>query len=124
MRQHSIYVLESLCQQLLLHSQELEKSVVQKEVDPDQWLDLLEKREKVMEQMSVAMSAGAVFLDEWKQRYLQPIAEINQRLIPAMEDRKKQLSNKLAQIKRGKMANKQYQGYGTAAYGAFFDTRK
>ncbi|QRG67306.1 hypothetical protein [Brevibacillus choshinensis] len=124
MRENSIEALELLFQQLLHHTRELAQSVVKEEADPDHWNELLEKRELVKEKMEAEMSKGAVFREEWKQQYLQPILQIDQRTIPMMEDRKEQLSEKLNQIQRGKTINQQYRGYSSAAYGAFFDTKK
>ncbi|WP_289140201.1 hypothetical protein [uncultured Brevibacillus sp.] len=116
--------MELLFQQLLQLTKDLEHSVEQEETDPDQWNELLEMRELVKEAMEREMSKGAVFRDEWRQQYLQPILQIDQRAIPLMEKRKEEISEKIDQIQRGKSMNQQYRGYGTPAYGAFFDTKK
>lgn len=116
--------LESVFKQLLVHSRELEKAVLQEESDPEQWLELLEKREELLQQISDAIGEGTVLPAEWKQQYVEPFLEIDQRLIPIMKGKQDQLSGKIAQIKRGRTVNKQYGGYGTTAYGAFFDKKK
>ncbi|MGG1664395.1 flagellar protein FliT [Brevibacillus sp. NRS-1366] len=123
-RANSIEILELLLQQLLLRSRELEQVVMQEESDPDEWLELLDKRGELMQQIADTTSQGVVLPPEWKAEYLDPFLELDQRIIPIMEEKQDQLSDKIAQLQRGKAVNKQYNGYGTAPYGAFFDTKK
>lgn len=117
--------LELLFKQLLLLSHELEKSVLQEEAEPEEWLDLLEKREEILSKISSTIDAGFVLPKEWNQQYAVPFWEMDQRLIPIMQEKQDEVSEKIEQLKRGKTANKQYGGYtGSPAYGAFFDTKK
>jgi len=116
--------LELVFQQLLLRSRELEHIVMQEEADPDEWLELLDKRGELLQKIADATSQGMVLPPEWRGQYLDPFLELDQRMIPIMEEKQDQLSDKIAQLQRGKTVNKQYNGYGTAAYGAFFDTKK
>jgi len=116
--------LELVFQQLLLRSRELEQVVMQEESDPDVWLELLDKRGELLQQIADTTSQGVVLPPEWKAQYVDPFLELDQRIIPIMEEKQDQLSDKIAQLQRGKAVNKQYNGYGTAAYGAFFDTKK
>ncbi|MCC0566459.1 flagellar protein FliT [Brevibacillus borstelensis] len=116
--------LESLFRELLRLSREWERAVLQEEADPDEWVELLDQREQVIRQIDEAMRAGAVPREEWKQQYVEPTFELDQRLIEVMEEKKDRLSEKINQIKQGKTVNKQYLGYGTSAYGAFFDKKK
>lgn len=111
--------------QLLFHSRELEEAVLQEGSDPEEWLEHLEKRDELLQQIAAAIRQGFVLPVEWKQQYAEPFLEIDQRLIPIMKEKQDELSDKIAQIKRGRAGNKQYGGYsGSTAYGAFFDTKK
>lgn len=116
---------ESLFQQLLLHSHDLEKAVLKEEAEPEEWLELLDKREAVLGQIAAAIDRGFDLPPEWNRQYAAPFLEIDQRLLPIMQEKQAELSEKINQIQRGRTANKQYGGYsGSPAYGAFFDTKK
>lgn len=116
---------EPLFQQLLLHSHDLEKAVLKEETEPEEWLELLDKREEVLGQIADAIDRGFVLPPEWNLQYATPFLEIDQRLLPVMQEKQDELSEKINQIQRGRTANKQYGGYsGSPAYGAFFDTKK
>lgn len=116
---------EPLFKQLLLHSHELEKAVQKEEAEPEEWLELLDKREEVLGQIADVIDRGFVLPEEWNAQYATPFLELDQRLLPIMQAKQDELSEKINQIQRGRTANKQYGGYGgSPAYGAFFDTKK
>ncbi|CAM5797177.1 hypothetical protein [Brevibacillus borstelensis] len=116
--------LENLFRQLLSISLEWEQAVLQDDADPDLWINILEKREQVIVQISGEMKAGAAVQEEWTKQYLEPVFKLNRRLLPIMEEKKQNLSDKMNQVQRSKTVNNQYLGYRAAAYGAFFDTKK
>ena len=118
------YNLEMLYQQVLAISLDWEQAVLREDAEPDEWVELLEQREQIMQQITEAIQGGAVPREEWRQQYIAPALEVNNRLIPIMEEQKNRLSDKIQQLQQGKTVNKQYMGYNTAAYGAFFDTKK
>lgn len=98
---------------------------MQEEPEPEEWLELLEKREEAIRQIADALDHGFVLPAEWEQQYAKPFLALDNRLIPIMQEKQDEISDKMNQIKRGRAANKQYGGYsGSPAYGAFFDTKK
>lgn len=98
---------------------------MQEDSDPEQWLEIIDKREQAIGHISEAIDQGFVLPKEWEQQYAKPYLEIDNRVIPLMQEKQDELSDKIDQLKRGQAANKQYGGYsGSPAYGAFFDTKK
>jgi flagellar protein FliT len=112
----------SMFERLLSLTLLLEERIMESDSDPEHWVELLEDRQAIMDQISAV--AGPDIPDGLKQEYVQKIREIDKRLIPVIRQKQEQMANKLAKLKQGKTMNKQYMGYSTPAYGAFFDKKK
>jgi flagellar protein FliT len=115
---------ETLLQEMLAHTQLLEQCILNPESDPEEWLKMLDEREKMINELSDLTSKGTHMTEQIREIY-DSIHEINKRLVPLMMSRQQEVSGKIAKLKQSQIANKQYKGYGApAAYGAFFDKKK
>ena len=117
--------LDMLLNELLEHTRRLQSRLLE-DAEPEEWNDLLDQRQNVIQQLNERFEAGATLSDEQKRIYLQPAAEADMNLIPVMNRKKQLLAVEMANFRKSKAANDQYGGYGgsTSAYGAFFDKRK
>ncbi|NEW08836.1 hypothetical protein GK047_22830 [Paenibacillus sp. SYP-B3998] len=104
----------------------LEKTVLDEESDPEKWIELLDKRQEVMDQLSGLFVKGISLTETQKQTYFQPAYEVDKRIIPIMDREKKKLESQIANVQKNKIVNQQYGGYGTSysPHGAFFDKKK
>lgn len=116
--------MEERLEKLLSLSLLLEKSVLDAESDPDDWVDILEERQQVMDQIQTALAEGATVSDTDKQNFLAKAYEIDQRILPIMEGKKLDVQDELHKLQKKKLAQKQYHGSAISAYGAFFDRKK
>ncbi|MBP1157789.1 MULTISPECIES: flagellar protein FliT [unclassified Paenibacillus] len=121
----NITSLDAILQDLLELTLFLEKKV-QAESEPEEWIELLDKRQEVMNQLSGLFAEGVSLTEVQKQTYLQPTYEADRKIVPIMDAKKKATETQLAIIRKSKAANQQYGGYGNsyAPYGAFFDKKK
>lgn len=91
---------------------------------PDKWVDLLEKRQQVIDQISLELQQGGFLTDSHKYR-LKELQQIDQQVIPLIVEKKNKIQAQITQINLTKKINQQYNGYGMkTAYGAFFDKKK
>jgi flagellar protein FliT len=118
--------LDALLSNLLSLTLSLEKIVIDEESEPEAWIALLDQRQEVMDQLSALFADGVSVTDTQKQTYLQPSYEADQRIVPIMDRKKKEVEIELANVQKSKAANRQYVEYGNAPspYGAFFDKKK
>ncbi|GED67591.1 hypothetical protein BRE01_12930 [Brevibacillus reuszeri] len=112
-----------LLQQLLQHTMRLEQKVLQDASDSDEWLAILDEREKLIEQMQ-QMGMDDTTITESNLDILRQVHEINQRLVSKMDDRKGAVQTQLNNIQRSKQAMDTYNENGPNAYGAFLDHKK
>ncbi|REK61028.1 MAG: flagellar protein FliT [Brevibacillus sp.] len=116
---------EMIMQEMLSHTQLLEKCISNPDSEPEEWLELLEEREQMIEELSRFIEKGEIISDHIRTEYLAKVYEINQRLVPVVINRKQDVSTKLAKLKQSQVVNRQYTGDGApVAYGAFFDKKK
>lgn len=115
--------LDVLMQQLLQHTMRLEQKVLQDTSDSDEWLAILDEREKLIEQVQ-ELEMDDTTLTEPDLDILRRVHEINQRLVSKMDDRKRVVQNQLNNIQRSKQAIGTYNENGLNAYGAFLDHKK
>ena len=116
--------LEAIFKELLSCSKELELLVQREDSEPEQWLEHLDLRAVLLQQIADGIGRGELLKDEWRDIYLAPFMESHERMSLAMKGRQDDISVKIAQLQRGKVMNQQYNGYGASAYGAFFDKKK
>ena len=122
----NIISLDSLLNDLLRHTLSLEKIVLEEESDPEKWIELLDKRQEAMDQLSERFAEGFCLTEAQKQIYLQPAYEADQRIVSIIERKKQASESQLANVQKGKVANQFYGGNSNSysPYGAFFDKKK
>ncbi|WP_053373825.1 flagellar protein FliT [Paenibacillus sp. FJAT-27812] len=118
--------LESLLNDFLHITRSLEERVVDENSEPEEWIELLDKRQEHINALTILLSQGIAFTDSQKKSCLQPAYEIDLRIFPIMDQKKKKLESEIINLKKSKAANQQYGDYGNSysPYGAFFDTKK
>lgn len=118
--------LDSLLNDFLLCTLSLEKSVLEDESEPEEWIELLDNRQAVMESLSSLLAQGIPLTEAQKKNYLQPAYEVDQMIVPIMERKKKKLESDFVNLKKSQAINQQYGESGNtySAYGAFFDKKK
>lgn len=104
-------------------TQALALLVEQKDSDVDKWMDYLDEREQIMQDIQVIVQEGFIFTTSQKEQLLQ-MSEINNRILPQMDIRKQDLSQKIGNIQQNKAVRQFYNSEGPSGYGAFFDQKK
>lgn len=116
-------MMATLLEGLYEATQRLEQAVAVKDSNPDDWLEILEEREKLIHQMQERFNAGLVLTDAQRLQLTQ-VYEANQRLIPLIEGCKQSVQKQLNNLQRTKLAMNSYNEEGPNCYGAFFDRKK
>jgi len=119
-------LMEELLGALLSLTHQLERKIVIDQAKPEVWNELLEQRQSIIDELSLLQEQGLKFTDQQKQTYLVAVYAIDQRLIPLILKQKEETETSLKNVRKSKIANQQYNGYGNAynPYGAFFDKKK
>ncbi|MEJ8544092.1 flagellar protein FliT [Brevibacillus borstelensis] len=115
--------MDAIVKQMLQLTTQLEQTVSNSDSEPDEWLLLLDERQKLMKQLDEGILTGEVLSDGQKMLLVQ-IDGINQRIQPVMLERKQGVEKKLKEIQHSKTAVDAYHEAGPSAYGAFFDSKK
>ncbi|WP_419875553.1 hypothetical protein [Candidatus Pristimantibacillus sp. PTI5] len=118
--------LDSLLNELLIYTQSLEQSVADDESEPEDWIELLDKRQEVMDSLSSIFSQGIQLTEDQKKNYLQPVNDMDLKIHPIMDRKKKLLESEMLNMNKSKAVNQQYGEFGQSysPYGAFFDKKK
>ncbi|MGG1634797.1 hypothetical protein [Paenibacillus sp. NRS-1760] len=118
--------LDSLLNDFLIYTLSLEKRVLDQYSEPEEWLELLSKRQELIDHISELLEQGVSFTDTQKRVYLQPAYETDKKISPLMDIRKRDLESDMVNMKKTQAVNQQYGEYGSSysAYGAFFDKKK
>jgi len=114
---------DSLMQQMLEATQRLEQAVMVKDSDPDGWLTILDEREELIGQMQHSVIDGTA-LTASQRELLTQVYDLNQRLMPLMDNRKQDVQKQLNNAQRSRQALNTYHDMGPSGYGAFFDRKK
>jgi flagellar protein FliT len=122
----NITSLDSLLNDLLRLTLSLEKIVLDEESEPEKWIEFLDQRQEVMDQLSGLFAEGVTLTEAQKQIYLQPTYEADQKIVPIIARKKMTSETQLANLRKSKAASQYYGGYGNSysPYGAFFDKKK
>lgn len=115
--------MDTLLASLHEKTQSLALLVEQKDSDIDQWMNYLDEREQIMQDIQTLVQEGAVFTANQKER-LALSSEINLRILPQMDIRKHDLQQKIENIQQNKAVRQFYNSEGPSGYGAFFDQKK
>jgi hypothetical protein len=118
------YRVVSLADQLLEITEQLQDAVQRQEPEPQEWISLLEERQKVMEQISDFLSEGKVSSESVHVHTIRKAFEIHQRILPQMETKFQGVQKQLSTIQKTKLARHTYYDNGPSGYGAFFDRKK
>ncbi|WP_054025394.1 flagellar protein FliT [Bacillus sp. FJAT-28004] len=118
--------LDSLLNELLNHTLSLEQRVLDDNSEPEEWIELLNKRQEIIDLVSELLAQGLSFTDTQRKTYLQPAYEIDQKIVPIMDRKKQALGSEIMNMKKTQAVNQQYGDYGNSysPYGAFFDKKK
>ncbi|OME87129.1 hypothetical protein BK120_03865 [Paenibacillus sp. FSL A5-0031] len=118
--------LDSLLNDFLSYTFTLEQRILEDNSEPEEWVELLDKRQEVIDLVSEALEHGCSFTEIQIQTYLQPAYEVDQRIFPIMNRKKQNLGSEIMNMKRSQAVNQQYGDYGNShsPYGAFFDKKK
>lgn len=118
--------LDSLLNDFLIYTLSLEKRVLDEYSEPEEWLELLSKRQELIDHISELLEQGVSFTETQKKVYLQPAYEADKKIAPLMDVRKRDLESDMVNLKKTQAVNQQYGEYGSSysAYGAFFDKKK
>jgi flagellar protein FliT len=122
----NITSLDSLLIDLLRLTLSLEKIVLNEESEPEKWIELLDERQEVMDQLSGLFAEGVTLTEAQEQIYLQPTYETDQKIVPIMDRKTKASETQLANVRKSKAVNQHYGGNSNSysPYGAFFDKKK
>lgn len=115
--------IDALLEQLGGVTCRLEQVVMFSESEPEEWMDLLDERENLVEQLQ-EIGLVASNLTELQRNELVQIDVINQRVVSFMERRKNGVQQQLNNLQRSKLAMNSYNEVGANGYGAFFDRKK
>lgn len=118
--------LDSLLNDFLINTLSLEQRVLDDTSEPEEWIELLDKRQELIESISGLLAQGFSFTEVQKKNYLQPAYEVDQKIVPLMDMKKQSLGTEIMNLKKTKAVNQQYGEYGNSysPYGAFFDKKK
>lgn len=115
--------INGLLESLLDSTLRLEQVVSVEDSEPHEWLTILDEREELISQFQEYELDSESLLSTQKQQF-EKIYEINQRLIPIIEGRKKGVQNQLNKVQRSKQVMNSYYDSGPNSYGAFIDRKK
>lgn len=118
--------LDFLLKDLLKSTYLLEKSLLDNESEPEEWIELLNQRQEIMDSLSILFSQGVSLTDAQKKSFLQPIHEVDLTIVPMIHRKKKVLEFEMINMNKSKAVNQQYGDFGHSysPYGAFFDKKK
>ncbi|WP_232699708.1 flagellar protein FliT [Brevibacillus daliensis] len=115
--------LKELYEAVLSCTEEL-LTLVQKEADPDEWNSLLDKRQKLIDAIVAHPDNTDSETLSWRTPVISAIRELEQQVLPLMQQQQKGVEEEIRNIKKSKQATEQYAGANAiAAYGAFFDKK-
>jgi hypothetical protein len=117
--------IEFLLGELLSLTLSLENRVRDDSTEPEVWIDLLDKRQDVIDKLSGLIATGYTLTDAQRKDYMEPAYRSDQNMIAIMHNKKDHSEWQLATVRRKRAANEQYSDFGKLAspYGAFVDKK-
>ncbi|MGE5701482.1 MAG: hypothetical protein ACM32O_03050 [Clostridia bacterium] len=113
---------EVLVQELMSLTTTLEQLIAEKK-DPTEWLELLDSRQAVIDQLSVILQEGEVS-QHVKQFVMEKVFQIDLKLQAAITKQKQDLAVEMLKFQQSKLINNEYNKPVNSVYGAFFDKRE
>ncbi|MGO0063595.1 flagellar protein FliT [Brevibacillus fluminis] len=121
--------MEERLNRLLKLTETLQEHVLHKRDEPDLWVQILDEREQVVQELQ-AYSQFGHSLHESHQQMIGKVLKIDEQLRPVIEAAKKEVGDQINRMERSKLAKKQYAeadhygGYDDYGYSHFFDQKK
>lgn len=115
--------MDSLLDELLETTLVFQDQVKIEESNIDTWLEILDKRESLIEQLKESKAEYSTLEDSQRGK-LQQIYQINQNVLPIIDVRLQELQTKMNNLQRNKLTVNSYSDSGVNAYGAFFDLKR
>jgi hypothetical protein len=117
--------IDVLLGELLSLTLSLENRVRDESGEPEVWIDLLDKRQDVIDQLSGLIATGYTLTDAQRKDYIESAYRSDQNIMAIMHNKKDHSEWQLANVRRKRAANEQYSDYGKLAspYGAFVDKK-
>lgn len=121
--------MEERLNRLLKLTETLQEHVIRKRDEPDLWVEILDEREKVVQELQAYSQQGHAF-PESQQQMIGKVIQMDEQLRPIIETAKQKVGDQLKLMERGKLAKKQYAeadqygGYDDYGYSHFFDQKK
>lgn len=121
--------MEERINRLLKLTETLQAHVLDKQDDPDEWNEILDQRQQIIEELQVYIELGNTFSENHKQ-VISSVMRIDQEIGPIMEKAKKDIEEQLKLLERTKLAKRQYDGserygrYDDYSNSHFFDQKK
>ncbi|GAB1530863.1 hypothetical protein YSY22_22850 [Brevibacillus formosus] len=113
--------IEALVYELLKETLNLKDTLNKNEVEPEELITILEKREVIMDKLTPVLPT----LNDEQRKHLMQAEEVNSGLLSDLLAHQKRISSKLIEIKQLKAASNSYHyNNPTAEYGFFFDKKK
>jgi hypothetical protein len=121
----SLSSIDLLLGELLSLTLSLENRVRDESSEPEVWIDLLNKRQNVIDQLSGLIATGCTLTDAQRKDYIEPAYRSDKNILAIMHNKKDHSELQLANVRRKRAANEQYSDYGKMAspYGAFVDKK-
>lgn len=118
--------LDEMLKKILDLTLSLRHKVIVENSEPEEWIELLDTRQSIMDELSLRFSQGGSPTEEEKRTYLIPAQQADREIIPMIEQRMRELTHEHSNVMKSQSVQRQYGEYGNAqsAYGAFFDTKK
>ncbi len=105
----------------------LQQHVQNEQNEPEVWLEILNERQRVIEDIESEVITGEAITSDEYQQTIDKIVEIDRTLAPEMQRQMKIVGDDISRLERSRMVQRQYGGigdYDDNAYGVFFDKKK
>ena len=118
-----VQTVDALLESLLEATLRLRQEVMRNDSDPDEWFPILDQREQLIEAIKKS-GLTASGLTDMQRKQLEQMNQINQSILPMIDDRKREVEQKINNLQRSKLAMNTYNNVSPSGYGAFFDRKK
>ncbi|MDT3417892.1 MULTISPECIES: hypothetical protein [Brevibacillus] len=116
--------METLAEELLKVTLKLANTVKQEESDPNEWINMLEQRQQLMNDINAWLLKGET-IGPRPLKYIQEAYVLDNQVISVIKEKQEELQTNLLKINQLRVAGDRYSySSGPTGYGAFFDTKK
>lgn len=114
---------DTLLENLLEATLRLEQAVIGEDSDPDEWVSILDERERLVDMLQQEGITGAQLTDSQRTQLLR-CQKINDCLVSRIGERKQSIQSEINNVQRIKHVRQMYNDDGPSGYGAFIDRKK